>query len=143
MLGEISDWQQQILEGPPEVVVPAAVFVFLILIRVALALPRPIVPELDGLEEEARHWISERIDEHVEDLTAAYVAIGVQAEEDDLPPGFALRIDSFIAGLLQRDLDAKDVDLDLRSAIREFVVLHRAEIYEDVVTRTREHLAVA
>lgn len=143
MLGEISDWQQEILEAPPEILVPAAIFVFFILIRVALALPRPAVPELDdGLEAEARHWISERINEHVEDLAAAYVAIGVQAEENDLPPGFALRIDSFIADLLQRDLAAKDVDLDQRLAIREFVVLHRAEIYEDVVTRTREHLAV-
>lgn len=144
MLGQISDWQQEILRAPPQIVVPAAIFVLLMLIRVELALPRRAVPEPDdGLEAEARRWIGERIDEHVEDLEEAYGAIGLEAEEDDLPPGFALRIESFIADMLPRDLDAKGFDLDLRSAIRELAVLHRAAIYEDVVTRTREHLAAA
>jgi len=144
MLEEISDWQHELLEAPPEILVPAAIFVFLTLIGVALALRRPDAPGSDdGLEAEARHWINERIAEHVEELASAHVAIGVQADEDDLPPGFALRINSFIADLLQHDLDAEDIDLDLRSAIREFVVLHRAQIYADVVTHTREHLTIA
>jgi hypothetical protein len=40
-----------------------------------------------------------------------------------------------------RALDSKDFDADLRGAVREFAVLHRAEICEDVTTRTRKYLA--
>jgi hypothetical protein len=140
MLEELSDW----LDAPPEILVPATIFLFFILIGMVLALRRPSVRESDdGLEAKARYWINARIEEHIEDLASAYVAIGVPGDEDDLPPGFALTINSFIADSLQRNLDGTDFDLDLRSAIRAFVVLHRAEIYQDVVTHSRKHLAVA
>jgi hypothetical protein len=144
MLDQISSLQNEILRTPPEIVVPAGIFLSLLLIRLVLALPdsSPAVAD-HGLEAEARRWIAERIDEHVDVLAGAYGEAGMRLEQDDLPPGFALTIESFIAEVLTRELDSKDFDADLRAAVREFAVLHRAEIYEDVTARTRKYLAAA
>ena len=50
-------------------------------------------------------------------------------------------IEAFIGSVLLRQLDSADLDSDLRAAVRDFAVLHRARICEDVVTRTRKYLA--
>ena len=143
MLEQISYFQSEILRAPPEVVVPIGIFLFLILILLVLALPEssPAVADY-GLEAEARRWFGDRIDEHVDILAEAYGEAGMCAERDELPPGFALTIESFIADVL-RELDSRDCDVDLRAVVREFAVLHRAEIYEDVTNRTRQYLAAA
>jgi hypothetical protein len=134
----------EILRAPPEVVIVIAIFLFLFLVRLLLALPeRPGVGTDDGLEAEARRWIGERIDDHVDVLAKTYGEAGMRAEPDDLPPGFALTIESFIADVLLRELASEDFDVDLRGAVREFAVLHRAAIYEDVTTRIRKALAAA
>jgi len=144
MLDQLSHLQDQILGAPPEVVVPTGIFLFLVLIRLVLALPDPSpVAAQRRLEAEARRWIADRIDEHVDVLAEAYGEAGMRGEQDDLPRGFVLTVESFIAEVLMRALDAKDFDGDLRAAVREFAVLHRAEIYEDVTTRTRKYLAAA
>jgi hypothetical protein len=136
--------ENEILRVPPEVVIAAAIFLFLVLIRLLLALPeRPGAVADDGLEAEARRWIGDRIDEHVDVLAEAYGEAGMRAEPDELPPGFAMTIESFIADVLLRELDTEGFDVDLRAAIREFAVLHREEIYEDVTIRTRKVLAAA
>ena len=143
MLEQISSLQSEILRAPPEVIVPIGIFLFLILVRLVLALPDSAPAVADhGLEAEARRWFGDRIDEHVNLLAEAYGEAGMRAEQDDLPPGFALTIESFIADVL-RELDSKDCDVDLRAVVREFAVLHRAEIYEDVTIRTRKYLAAA
>ncbi len=132
----------EILGAPPGFVIPAAIFLVLVLIRLTLTLPdrRGTVTD-DGLEAEARRWIGERIDEHVDALAKAYGEPSMRAEPDDLPPGFAMTIESFIADVLLRELDSASFDVDLRVAVREFAVLHRAEIYEDVTTRIGKVLA--
>ena len=144
MLDQISDLQSAILGAPPEVTVPAGIFILWILIRLLRDLPHssPAVAD-QSLEPEARLWIADRIDQHVEILAEAYGEAGMQGEPDDLPPGFALKIESFIAEGLLRELDAEDFDADLRAAVREFAVLQRADIYEDVITRIRQHLAAS
>jgi hypothetical protein len=143
MLEQISSLQSEILRAPPEIIVPIGILLFLILIRLVLALPDSTAAATDdGLEMEARRWFGDRIDEHVEVLAEAYGSAGMRAEQDELPPGFALTIESFIADVL-RELDSRDYDVDLRAGVREFAVLHRAEIYEDVTVRTRKYRAVA
>jgi hypothetical protein len=142
------DWmahlESAILQAPPGVAIVAAIFLFVVVIRLVLALPeRPATVTDDGLEAEARRWIGERIDEHVDVLADAYGEDGMCTEPDDLPPGFALTIESFIGDVLLRELDSEGFDVDLRGAVREFAVLHRAEIYEDVTTRIRKVLAAA
>lgn len=130
--------ENEILQAPPEVVIATAIFLFLLLIRLLLALPdRPGAVADDGLEAEARRWIGDRIDEHVNVLAEAYGEAGTRAEQDDLPPSFAMTIESFIADVLLRELDSEGFDIDLRGAVREFAVLHRAEIYGDVTARIR------
>lgn len=144
MLEKISYLRDEIVQAPPEVVLPAAIFLFLVLIRLALALPgRPRALEDDVLEAEARRWIDARIEEHVDVLAEAYGETGIRAEPDELPPGFAMTVESFIAEVLLRERDSEGFDVDLAEAVREFVVLHRAELYEGVTTRTREYLAAA
>ncbi|HEX6141727.1 MAG TPA: hypothetical protein VFZ01_03345 [Geminicoccaceae bacterium] len=144
MLEQIAHWQDELLRAPPEVVVPAAIFLIVLLLRLALAVPgRSRSPGDDGLEAEAWRWINERIDEHVDELAEAYAGAGPGGNDDELPPGFAPTIESFIAEVLLREQDADDVDVDLRAAVREVLVLHRAELYEDVAMRTRDHLAAA
>jgi hypothetical protein len=98
--------------------------------------------EDDGLEAEARRWILGRIDQHVDVLAEAYGEGGRRSSVDELPPGFAATIESFIAEVLLHERGA-DLDVDLSMAIREFVVLHRAEVYADVAIRIRKHLAAA
>ena len=142
MLEQIAHLQDEILQAPPEVVVPVALVLFVLLIRLVPALPgRPRAVEDDGLEAEARRWIDDRIDEYVDVLAEAHGEAGTPAEDDELPPGFAATIESFIAEVLLRERDQEDFDVDLGVAVREFVVLHRAELYEDVTARVREHLA--
>jgi hypothetical protein len=136
--------ENEILRAPPEVMIAAAIFLFLVLIGLLLALPeRPGAVADDRLEAEARRWIGDRIDEHVDLLAEAYGEAGMRAEPDELPPGFAMTIESFIGDVLLRELDSEGFDVDLRAAVREFAVLHREEIYEDVATRTRRVLAAA
>jgi len=96
-----------------------------------------------ALEAQVRRWIADRVDEHVDGLAEAYGEAGMRMTPADLPPGFALTIESLIAEGLLRELDAEDFDAELRAAVREFAVLQRAEIYGDVITPTRKYLAAA
>jgi hypothetical protein len=131
-----------ILRAPPAIVIPVAIVLFLSLIRLVLALPEhPGTAPGDGHEAAARRWIDDRIDEHVEVLVEAYRAAGASPEPDELPPGFAMTIEAFIADVLLRELDSDGFDIDLRAAVREFAVLHREAIYQDVAARIRNALA--
>ena len=143
----MSEWiaylGSEILRAPPAVVIPTAILLSLVLIRLVLALPsRPGAVVDNGLEREARRWIGDRIEEHLEVLAEAYGEAGAGTDQDDPPPGFTMTIESFIADVLLRELDQVGFDIDLRGAVREFVVLHRAEIYEDMTTRIQKLRAV-
>jgi hypothetical protein len=144
MLEKIVYLAGEILRAPPEVLVPAAIFVLVVLVGLVLPMAkRTHAVEPDGVDAEARRWIDEQIDEYVDTLAEAYGKVRTHAEHDELPPSFAATIESFIAEVLLRDRDSEDFDFDLGMAVREFVVLHREQIYEDVATRIREHLASA
>jgi hypothetical protein len=136
---QIAHLAHEVLRAPPSVLAAAAAL--LVLIGLVLAKRRAFSD--DDLETAARRWIGARIDEHVDALAEAYGEAGLCADPDDLPPGFAIRIELFIAEVLLRELDAEGFDVDLRAAVREFAVLQRAEIYEDVTKRTRKALAAA
>jgi hypothetical protein len=143
MLDQISHLQNRLLAASPEVVVPAVILLFLVLIRLMRVLPEASPAAADrALEARVRRWIADRIDERVDGLAEAYGEAGMRAAPDDLPPGFALTIESFIAEGLLRELDAEGCDAELRAAVRELAVLQRAEIYGDVIARTRKYLAV-
>jgi hypothetical protein len=141
MLEKITYLQDEILRAPPEVMVPAAIFLFVVLIGLVLGLRgHTRTVEQHGLEAEARRWIGDQIDEHIDVLAEAYRKARAPAAHEELPPGFVSTIETFIAEVLLRKRDAEDSDLDLVEAVREFVVLHRPELYEDVTSRTREFL---
>jgi hypothetical protein len=143
MLERIAYWQDEILRAP-EVVVPAAIFLFVVLVGLVRGLRRRTRGvEHNGVEAEARRWVGDRINEHVDVLAEAFSETSADAEHDELPSDFAATIESFIAEVLLREQDSEDLDVDLGTAVREFVVLHRAELYEDVINRTREYLATA
>jgi hypothetical protein len=143
MLERLAYWENEILRAP-EVVVPAAIFLFVVLIGLVRGLRRRTrAVEHNGVEVEARRWVGDRINEHVDVLAEAYSEASAHAEQDELPSDFAATIESFIAEVLLRERDSEGFDVDLSTAVREFVVLHRAELYEDVINRTREYLAAA
>ena len=138
----LQDWLPR---DPAEVVVWAALALVLALIGVALGRSgRAGAGDDDDLEAEARRWIKGRIDEYVSILAEVYGGEAVRCSDaDELPPGFAAAIECFIAEVLLHQGDRAEIDVDLSVAIREFVVLHRAELYGDVIDRTREYLAAA
>ena len=72
MLEKIAYLQNQILGAPPEVVVPAAIFLFVVMVGLVLGLRgRTRILERHCLEAEARRWIGDRIDEYVNVLAKA------------------------------------------------------------------------
>ena len=144
MLEKIVYLQNEVLGAPPEIALPAAIFLFVVLIGLMLGRGgRTQTVDNTGLEAKVRRWIGDRIAEHISILAEAYGDARASAELAELPPGFAETIETFIAEVLHRERDAGHRDVDLGEAVREFVVLHRAEIYDDVTARTREYLAGA
>lgn len=125
---------------PPEiVVVPAAAFAVFFLGRLALG-PALRDHEPDP-EAAARRFIETRIDAHIGRLTRAYSQPGARStDHDDLTPGFAGEIESFIGNVVLWDA-LSDVDDDgVSTAVRELVVLDRQYVYDQILTRVRDHL---
>ncbi len=92
MLEKIAYLQNEILRAPLEVVVPAAIFLFVVLIGLVLGLwGRTRTVEHHDLEAEARRWIGDRIDEHINVLAEAYG--GASASHEELPPDFVATIE--------------------------------------------------
>ena len=137
----ISSLQNWNIPAPAELVVPVAVFTFIMLIAIVLSRTgRTHVVRRDDLEAEARRWVEDRIDDYAHILAEASSKAGTSARADELPPGFGVTVETFIAEVLQRERDGANFDIDLSVAVREFIVLHRAELYEYVAARTRRHL---
>ena len=142
MLEQVAEVQSAILQAPPEIVIPAAMFLLLVVVPLLLALPeRQRAAPGDRLEAAARRWIGDRIDQHVEALAAAYGGAAAGSDSDDMPPGFAMTNELFIAEGLLRAVDSEGFDVELRTAVRAFAVLHREDIYQDVMMRTRKAVA--
>jgi hypothetical protein len=88
MLERITYWQDEIFRAP-EVVVPTAIFLFVVLIGLVRGLRRTRVVEHNGVEVEARRWVGDRLNEHVDVLAEAYSEASPHAEHDELPSDFA------------------------------------------------------
>lgn len=125
---------------PPEVVVPVAAFALFFL--GGLAFRRAQADDLDP-EAEARRFIDRSIDANVERLARAYLQPGAPGTDDDLPPGFASEIESFIGNVLLWDALSAIDDEDVSAAVREIVVLDRQYVYDGITARVRRHVAQA
>ena len=121
---------------PPEiVVVPAAAFAVFFLGRLVLGPARgDDEPDPEGV---ARRFIDSRIDQHIERLTRAYAQPRAKGAHDD---GFAGEIESFIGNVVLLDALTAIVDDDVSTAVRELVVLDRQYVYDQILTRVRDHL---
>jgi hypothetical protein len=145
---------------PLEIAVPLAAFLVFFLGRLAF---RPGRRE-EGPEPEeaaARRFIEARIDEHIEFLAGKYLETRTPVADpdgsgegrdprerqdvqvdDDISRRFASEIEAFIADVVLEDeaLSAMD-DVEMKSAIREVVVLNRQYVYDQVLARIRRHIA--
>jgi hypothetical protein len=144
---------------PLEITVPLATFVVFFLGRLAFGRGRH-EHELEP-DAAAKRFIEARIDEHVEFLAMKYLQTRPPAgdpetsagcpdpreqqdapvEGDDISRWFASEIEAFIARVVLEDerLSAID-DVEIKSAIREVVVLNRQYVYEQVLARVRRHI---
>jgi hypothetical protein len=86
-----------------------------------------------------RRYIDAAIDEHLAALAARYAQIMVASGHDD-PERFRLEVESFIAQVLQRDLDEPEA-AELRDCVRELLVLEREYVYDRVFARIQAHRA--
>jgi hypothetical protein len=86
-----------------------------------------------------RRYIEAEVDEHIPALAARYAQIMAASGHDD-PERFRLEVESFIAQVLQRDLDEPEA-AELRDCVRELLVLEREYVYDLVFARIRAHRA--
>lgn len=122
---------------PLEVVVPIVAFAVFFLGRLALGPRREREPDPEAA---ARGFIDARIDQHLERLARAYAQPGARSADDEVAPGFAAEIESFIGNVVLWDALAAVDDDDVSAAVRELVVLDRRYVYDRILTRVRDHL---
>jgi hypothetical protein len=144
---------------PLEIAVPLAAFLVFFLGCIAFGRGRR-EPAPEPEEAAAKRFIEARIDEHVELLAEKYLETRPSVAEpdgsgedrdprerqdaevdDDVSRRFASEIEAFIADVVLEDeaLSALD-DVELKSAIREVVVLDRQYVYDQVLARIRGHI---
>ena len=144
---------------PLEIAVPLAAFLVFFLGRLAFGPGRR--EQAPEPEAAAKRFIEARIDEHIELLAGKYLETRPPVAdpdgsgegpdprerqdaqvEDDISRRFASDIEAFIADVVLEDeaLSAMD-DVELKSAIREVVVLNRQYVYDQVLARIRRHIA--
>jgi hypothetical protein len=86
-----------------------------------------------------KRYIDAEIDEHIGALAARYAEIAAAAGHDD-PDRFRLEVESFIAQVLERDLDGPEA-AELRDSVREVLVLEREYVYDRVFASIQAHRA--
>ncbi len=144
---------------PLEIAIPLAAFLVFFLGRIVFGRGRR--EQAPEPEAAAKRFIETRIDEHVELLAGKYLETRSPVAdpdgsgegrdprdrpdarvEDDISRRFASEIEAFIADVVleEEGLSAID-DGELKSAIREVVVLNRQYVYEQVLARIRRHIA--
>jgi hypothetical protein len=84
-----------------------------------------------------KRYIDAEIDAHVGTLAARYAEMTAALGHDD-PDRFRLEVESFIAQVLERDLDEPEA-AELRDSVREVLVLEREYVYDRVFARIRAH----
>ena len=88
---------------------------------------------------QGKRYIDGEIDQHVAELAARYAEMAA-ASGQVAPERFRLEVESFIARVLERDLDEPDA-AELRDSVREVLVLEREYVYDQVFARIRAHRA--
>jgi hypothetical protein len=86
-----------------------------------------------------KRYIDAEIDGHIGALAARYAEMTAASGHDD-PDRFRLEVESFIAQVLERDLDEPEA-AELRDSVREVLVLEREYVYDRVFARIRAHRA--
>lgn len=86
-----------------------------------------------------KRYIDAEIDQHAGALAARYADISAASGHED-PERFRLEVESFIAQVLERDLDEPEA-AELRDSVREVLVLEREYVYDRVFARIRAHRA--
>jgi len=123
---------------PPELLVSSAIAAMLLL---ALLARRRAAGRLAAADESApgKRYIEAEIAAHIGALAGRYAEITAAAGHDD-PERFRLEVESFIAEVLERDLDVPEA-AELRDSVREVLVLEREYVYERVFAGIRAHQA--
>lgn len=95
-------------------------------------------------EDAAAAWrfIDGRIEEHIDELVAAWREAGGTAAADEHGP-FTRQIESFIGTVLMRACASAMNDAELRDEVRELLVLEREQVYERILARIEEKVAEA
>jgi hypothetical protein len=86
-----------------------------------------------------KRYIDAEIDGHIGALAARYAEMTAASGHDD-PDRFRLEVESFIAQVLERDLDEPEA-AELRDSVREVLVLEREYVYDRVFACIRAHRA--
>ena len=86
-----------------------------------------------------KRYIDAEIDGHIGALAARYAEMTAASGHED-PERFRLEVESFIAQVLERDLDEPEA-AELRDSVREVLVLEREYVYDRVFARIRAHRA--
>jgi hypothetical protein len=123
---------------PAELLVASGIVVTLLLLLALLM--RGSGAESDAGSDETvlgKRYIDAEIDEHIDGLAARYAEIAEAAGHDD-PDRFRLEVESFIAQVLERDLDETGA-AELRDSVREVLVLEREYVYDRIFASIQAH----
>ena len=123
---------------PAELLVASGIVLVLLL---ALLMRRSGLENGAASDETAlgKRYIDAEIDGHIGALAARYAEMTAASGHED-PERFRLEVESFIAQVLERDLDEPEA-AELRDSVREVLVLEREYVYERVFARIRAHQA--
>jgi hypothetical protein len=95
-------------------------------------------PEVD--EGGPWRFVDGKIDEHIEELVAAWREAGSAEAAGGCSP-LTRQIESFIGTVLIRACASAAVDAELRDEVRELLVLEREQVYQRILARIEEKLA--
>lgn len=84
-----------------------------------------------------KRYIDVKIEKHIDALAARYAERTAASGRED-PERFRPEIESFIALVLERDLDESE-DAELRDSVREVLVLQREYVYDRVLACIKAH----
>jgi hypothetical protein len=120
----------------PDVAVSLATFVVVLWLFSRLGSGRPAALAHDPEVELARHFITAKIDGHVDTLAQRYLEACEQDRcGDRLPGSFGREIEWFIGNVLLRDVTLEQPEI--AAVVREVVVLEREQIYELILSRVQ------
>jgi hypothetical protein len=124
----------------PEIAIPLATFLFVLLMLNRIGSPREVAVGADPEVAEARQLIGAKIDECAEALALRYLEARAQAGSADRASSqFARDIEAFIGTALLRDIEFEHPGVG--PAVREVVTLEREHVYGLVLSRIEAHVS--